>query len=164
MMIRLLFFSYLRNVKPKSMTMKKKLTIRLALLILCAFSINTVFAQDVRQKPVIKKETATTTKQAPASTKKQTSSKQTTKKQPTTSSKKKVVTTHEWEWVGPFSEGVSAVRDTNDKYGFIDKTGKVVIPYKWEDAYFLNGRAVVQDVNSNFWYIDRTGKVVKSVY
>ena len=47
------------------MTMKKKLTIRLALLILCAFSINTAFAQDVRQKPVVKKQT-TTTKQAPA--------------------------------------------------------------------------------------------------
>ena len=63
------------------MTMKKKLTIRLALLILCAFSMNTSFAQDVRQKPVVKKQTTTTTKQT--STKKPTS----TKKQPTSSKK-----------------------------------------------------------------------------
>ena len=69
MMIRLLSFLlplWAENKeKPKSMTMKKKLTIRLALLILCAFSMNTAFAQDVRQKPVVKKQT-TTTKQAPA--------------------------------------------------------------------------------------------------
>ncbi|MBR0488816.1 MAG: hypothetical protein IJJ68_01250 [Prevotella sp.] len=55
--------------------MKKKLTVRLALLILCAISLNTAFAQDVRQKPVVKKQTTTTTtKQAPVSTKKQATS------------------------------------------------------------------------------------------
>lgn len=45
------------------MIMKKKLTVRIALLIVCALNINTTFAQNVRQKPVIKKQT-TTTKQA----------------------------------------------------------------------------------------------------
>ena len=41
----------------------KNVTIRFVLLILCALSTNTTFAQDVRQKPIIKKQT-TTTKQA----------------------------------------------------------------------------------------------------
>ena len=68
--------------------MKKRLTIRLALLILCAFSMNTAFAQDVRQKPVVKKQTTTTTtKQPAASTKKGTTTgnKNTTASKPSTS-------------------------------------------------------------------------------
>ena len=40
----------------------KRLTIRLALLIVCALSINTAFAQDVRQKPVATKQTTGTQK------------------------------------------------------------------------------------------------------
>lgn len=35
----------------------KRLMIRFALLIVCALSIQTAFAQDVRQKPVAKKQT-----------------------------------------------------------------------------------------------------------
>ena len=74
------------------MIMKKKLTLRFALLILCAFSMNTAFAQDVRQKPVVKKQTTTTTKkQNPASTKKQTSTKQAAKKQSSASTKQNQV-------------------------------------------------------------------------
>ena len=51
--------------------MKRILTIRLALLIVCALSINTAFAQDVRQKPVVKKQTTTTSKQTTSTPKKQ---------------------------------------------------------------------------------------------
>ena len=87
--------------------MKKKLIIRFALLIFCAFSINTAFAQDVRQKPFVKKQTTTTTKQ--------------------TSAKKKQVTTHKWKEQRDFYEGLANVKDANDKWGYIDKTGKVVV-------------------------------------
>ena len=66
--------------------MKKKLTIRLALLILCAFSMNTAFAQDVRQKPVVKKQTTTTT------TKQKTAKQQTTTAKKGNTSSKKVST------------------------------------------------------------------------
>ena len=71
--------------------MKRILTIRLALLIVCTLSINTAFAQDVRQKPVVKKQTATTTKKQTSTTKKPaatTSKKPTVKKQTATKSEK----------------------------------------------------------------------------
>ena len=127
------------------MIMKKKLTIRLALLILCAFSINTAFAQSARTKPVVKKQATTTTKQAPASTKQ---SNQTT--------------THKWKAVGDYSEGLAAVKDANDKWGYIDKTGRLVIPCQWKDAgWFIEGQALVRDANGNWVEIDKTGKVVK---
>ena len=129
------------------MTMKKKLTIRLALLILCAFSMNTAFAQDVRQKPVVKKQT--TTKLPAASTKKPTN-------QPGSS--------HKWKYTGDFIEGLALVQDANGKWGFIDKTGKVVIPCKWNEAWdFDEGKACVRDANGNYYHIDKTGKVVKTV-
>jgi hypothetical protein len=94
--------------------MMKNLTIRLALLFVCALSINTAFAQDVRQKPVIKKQTTTTTKKPAASTKKQTSTKQ------------NQATTHKWKFVGDYYDGLAPVRDDNGNKYYIDKTGKVV--------------------------------------
>ena len=115
--------------------MKNKLTIRLALLILCAFSINTTFAQDVRQKPVVKKQTTT----------KYTDE----------------VTTHKWKEVGGFHEGLAKVQDANGKWGYIDKTGKVIIPCQWKYALNFNeGLAKVADDNWKYGYIDKTGKVV----
>jgi hypothetical protein len=44
------------------------------------------------------------------------------------------------------------------KFGFIDKTGKVVIPYTWEEVEdFADGVARVQ-IDGKFGYIDRPGK------
>ena len=126
--------------------MKRILTIRLALLIVCALSINTAFAQDVRQKPVVKKQPA------PATTTKQTA----------TGTKQKQVNTHKWEDKGYYYEGLAWVRDTNWKYGFIDKTGQVVIPCQWNGAFpFHKGRAEVKDTNGNWVKIDKTCKVVR---
>ena len=52
-------------------------------------------------------------------------------------------------------------RDDSGKYGFIDKTGKVVIPCQWEDVdNFSEGLAYVKDYNGKWGFIDRTGKVV----
>ena len=128
----------------------RKLTIRLAILIVCALSINTTFAQDVRQKPVIKKQTTTTKKkQTPAITKKQTST------------KKHQTTTPKWTDQLYYSEGLAIVVDANGKFGYIDKTGKFVIHGQWKVAYdFHEGLAAVADFNDKWGYIDKTGQVV----
>ena len=72
------------------------------------------------------------------------------------------------KWCNPdyigfsFCEGLVNVKDENGKWGFIDKTGKLVIPCKWKWAYdFKNGRAKVKDERDREIYIDKTGKVVK---
>ena len=61
----------------------------------------------------------------------------------------------------PFSEGLMCVEKDN-KYGFVDKTGKEVIPCIYEEAdNFSDGLALVRRVGEyNYGYIDKTGKVV----
>ena len=62
---------------------------------------------------------------------------------------------------GNFSEGLAIYKDANGKYGYIDKTGKLVSPCQWKDAYdFLEGLAVVVDANEKWGYINKKGKVV----
>ena len=159
----------LYKTKPKSIIMKKKLTVCLALLILCAFCMNTAFAQDVRQKPVIKKQaTTTTTKQTPTKQQTTTAKKQTsTKKQTTaaiteTKQTGRVVSSCKWDAAEEFHEGLARVKNANGKWGFIDKTGLVVLPCQWNGAFpFHKGRAEVKDTNGNWVKIDKTGKVVR---
>ena len=48
----------------------------------------------------------------------------------------------------------------NGKYGFIDKTGKEVIPIKYDDANsFSEGLAMVR-LDKKYGFIDKTGKEV----
>ena len=55
-----------------------------------------------------------------------------------------------------FSEGLAVVV-LNRKYGYIDKTGREVIPLKFDDAgNFSNGLAPV-DLNYKYGFIDKTG-------
>ena len=55
-----------------------------------------------------------------------------------------------------FSEGLADVR-LNGKWGFIDKSGKVVIPFKYDDALpFSEGFAVVE-LDGKDGYIDKNG-------
>lgn len=64
-----------------------------------------------------------------------------------------------YENIDPFSEGLALVR-LNSKYGFIDKTGKEVIPLKYDNAFdFSEGLALVW-LNEKCGYIDKTGKEV----
>jgi len=66
-----------------------------------------------------------------------------------------------WNYQREFSEGLAEVQDANDRCGFIDKTGKLVIPCQWKSAwYFSEGLAKVQDANGKWGFIDKTGKVV----
>ena len=61
-----------------------------------------------------------------------------------------------------FSEGLAPVKSVcNNKYGYIDTTGSVVIPYVWESAgSFSKGMASVKDSNEKWGCIDQTGKLV----
>ena len=60
---------------------------------------------------------------------------------------------------GTFSEGLAEVWQ-NDKMGYIDKSGKIVIPIMFESGgAFSEGLAPVE-VNGKWGYIDETGKIV----
>lgn len=62
---------------------------------------------------------------------------------------------------GAFLEGMATYKDSNNKYGFIDITGKLVIPCQWKSVgQFYNGLAMVRHENGKMGYIDKTGKVV----
>ena len=51
--------------------------------------------------------------------------------------------------------------DDNGKCGFIDKTGKVVIPCQWRQVWvFKDGLAPVQDFNKRLGFIDKSGKII----
>ena len=65
----------------------------------------------------------------------------------------------------PFYEGLAMVRSRNThKAGFIDKTGKEVIPcqYRWA-GYFRNGVTYATDTEGKNWLIDKTGKKLKLI-
>ena len=48
----------------------------------------------------------------------------------------------------------------NGKYGYIDKTGREIIPLKYDDAHgFESGLAAVS-LNGKYGYIDKTGEVI----
>ncbi|ADQ41578.1 KWG repeat protein [Caldicellulosiruptor acetigenus I77R1B] len=58
-----------------------------------------------------------------------------------------------------YSEGIFGVKK-NNKWGYIDKTGKIIAEPKFENAKkFSEGLAAVK-VNGKWGYIDRTGKMV----
>ncbi len=64
-----------------------------------------------------------------------------------------------------FSDGLSIIKDTEEYYGFIDKTGKTVIETKYRMLYpFIGDKAmaVLEDENGNLTteYIDKSGNVV----
>ena len=74
-----------------------------------------------------------------------------------------------------FSEGLAWVSNKEGKFGYIDKTGKVVVPFRYEPAYddgaevyysqpcydFHEGLARIYDRNaSQFGFIDREGNEV----
>ena len=54
----------------------------------------------------------------------------------------------QWTYQDIEEEGMSRVKDSNGKWGYLDQTGKLVIPCKWKFAYdFHEGMAVVEDDN-----------------
>jgi hypothetical protein len=71
-----------------------------------------------------------------------------------------------YQGAGSFSSGLASVyNEVDDKWGYIDVTGKLVIPCKFTDCkVFDEGYAAVK-VNDKWGYIDRTGNfVLKPAY
>lgn len=63
-----------------------------------------------------------------------------------------------YDFVGEYHEGLAKVSQ-NDKWGFIDKNGKVIIPLKYEKVfnYSPEGFTVAFGTDKS-WLIDKTGK------
>ena len=65
------------------------------------------------------------------------------------------------------------INDKKGRYRYIDKTGKIVIPCKWNSVEvntydkmmrpqtFVNGKARVRNDSGKLCYIDKTGAIVK---
>ena len=69
------------------------------------------------------------------------------------------ITFTQYKNIGDFSEGLARVK-LNDKWGFIDKTGKEVVPPKYDETgNFHEGLAKVK-LNGKYGFIDTTGKEV----
>ena len=64
-----------------------------------------------------------------------------------------------YDYVWCFIEGLAKVR-LNGKYGYVDTTGKEVVPCKYDYVWdFIKGLARVQ-LNGKYGYVDKAGKVV----
>ena len=61
----------------------------------------------------------------------------------------------------PNSNRLVPRRDANRRYGYVDTSGNLVIPYKYDHAYeFSEGLAAVRDENNGFGYINPKGETV----
>lgn len=66
-----------------------------------------------------------------------------------------------WKEIREYNEGLAGVKNADGRWGYIDMTGKLVIPCQWKKAlFFSEGLAGVQDDNEKWGFIDKTGKVV----
>lgn len=73
----------------------------------------------------------------------------------------RVLFTSEYK-IHDYQDGLLSFSDENMKYGFMDLTGKVVIPAKFLNAEdFNDGRAVVETGDGKFSVIDKSGKVLE---
>ena len=72
-----------------------------------------------------------------------------------------VIEVNKWVETGDFYEGLCYVRDKNGKWGFINKSGEIVIPCQYQGwGNFKNGKARVEDENGKEIYIDKNGNVI----
>jgi hypothetical protein len=78
-------------------------------------------------------------------------------------STKKVLVEPKYQDLGDPNEGLIRAR-LNDKTGFIDLNGKVIVPFKYHDAnYFAEGLAAVSQETKSGWkigFVDKSGKLV----
>ena len=76
----------------------------------------------------------------------------------------KIIPSKRHKRIDKFSEGLTAVK-LHGKYGFIDKMGKEIIPFVYDDAgSFSEGLAKVR-INGKWGFIDKTGKeAIPSIY
>lgn len=71
------------------------------------------------------------------------------------------LTSLDFDYIDNFNEGLACVGLAGRGYGFIDETGKLVIPTIYENADgFKNGRATVKRDGKRY-YIDKSGKEIE---
>ncbi len=63
----------------------------------------------------------------------------------------------QYDWNEPFSEGLALV-SKKDKIAFIDKTGKPITEYIFDEAYSLKNGFATVEVDGLYGLIDRTGR------
>ncbi len=60
-----------------------------------------------------------------------------------------------------FTEGLIAVKGENNRWGFIDKKGKIQIPLRWiEVRCFHEGYAAVRGLNGRYGFVDYRGNLI----
>lgn len=71
---------------------------------------------------------------------------------------------HQFDELYPFSEGLAAVKK-NDKFGFIDTKGKLIIPCQFDNVCaFSEGLSLVMDNEYNISILSKDGKVKHTPY
>lgn len=64
-------------------------------------------------------------------------------------------------YYGTSREGLTLIENSKGRCGFIDNTGTILIPCKWNFAHgFSEGLASVEDTNGKWGFIDNTGTLV----
>ena len=67
----------------------------------------------------------------------------------------------QWLETRCFREGLARVMDKNRRWGYVDESGKLVIPCRWLEAGpFWGGTAEVEDDDGTLATIDRTGQII----
>ncbi|ANB91202.1 hypothetical protein MOVS_03495 [Moraxella ovis] len=62
-----------------------------------------------------------------------------------------------YDYVRCLKDGL-AIAKKNNKYGYVDKTGKTAISFQCNYSWgFKNGKALVE-LNGQYFHIDKTGK------
>ena len=72
----------------------------------------------------------------------------------------KILAPVKYETIYDFYDGMAQIK-LNGKYGFIDSTGKEIVPpiYTYTPIYFSEGLAYVQQ-DKKYGFVDRTGKII----
>lgn len=71
----------------------------------------------------------------------------------------------DWDKIFEFNEGLAPVLNKNEKFGFIDTKGTIVLPFEWESVGLYSEGLVPVENEQGFWgYIDKTGKLVISFH
>lgn len=72
-----------------------------------------------------------------------------------------IIDTDTWkDYDFEFSEGLLAVKNNDNKWGFIDKKGNIVIEPQWDEAQsFSNGLAAIS-LNGKYGYINTSGQLI----
>lgn len=78
----------------------------------------------------------------------------------------KVVISHRFEWALPFYENLARVK-ANDRWGFIDRSGRVVVPIEYRGGFrserlgsFSEGLAPLANGDERYGFVNRLGRVV----